>query len=73
MSWIVQMSSNIDKILLDEDLIKILVCPKTKSKLIYDKENNELISKEAGLAFPIINGVPILILDEARNLKKDLS
>ena len=67
------MSSNIEKIPLDKDLIKILVCPITKSNLIYDKENNELISKEAGLVFPIINGVPILIIDEARNLKKDLS
>ena len=67
------MSSNIEKGLLDKDLIKMLVCPITKSNLIYDKENNELISKEAGLAFPIINGVPILIIDEARNLKKDLS
>ena len=67
------MSSNIKKELLDKDLIKMLVCPITKSNLIYDKENNELISKEAGLVFPIINGVPILILDEARNLKKDLS
>ena len=67
------MSSNIEKVLLDKDLIKMLVCPITKSNLIYDKENNELISKEAGLVFPIINGVPILILDEARNLKKDLS
>ena len=66
------MLSNIDKKLLDKDLIKILVCPKTKSKLIYDKKNNELISKEAGLAFPIINGVPILTIDDARNLKKDL-
>ena len=67
------MSLNIEKGLLDKDLIKMLVCPITKSNLIYDKENNELISKEAGLVFPIINGVPILILDEARNLKKDLS
>ena len=67
------MSSNIEKELLDKDLIKMLVCPITKSNLIYDTKNNELISKEAGLVFPIINGVPILILDEARNLKKDLS
>ena len=51
----------------------MLVCPITKSNLKYDKENNELISKEAGLVFPIINCVPILILNEARNLKKDLS
>ena len=67
------MLSNIEKGLLDKDLIKMLVCPITKSNLIYDKENNELISKEAGLVFSIINGVPILIIDEARNLKKDLS
>ena len=67
------MSLNIEKGLLDKDLIKMLVCPITKSNLIYDKENNELISKEAGLVFPIINGVPILTIDEARNLKKDLS
>ena len=67
------MSSNIEKELLDKDLITMLVCPITKSKLIYDNKNNELISKEAGLVFPIINGVPILIIDEARNLKKDLS
>ena len=67
------MSSNIEKVLLDKDLIKMLVCPITKSNLIYDKENNELISKEAGLVFPIINGVPILILDEEKKKKKDLS
>ena len=66
------MSLNIEKRLLDEDLIKIIVCPKTKSKLIYDKKNNELISKVAGVAFPIVNGVPILIIEEARNLKKDI-
>ena len=66
------MSSNIEKILLDKDLIKTLVCPITKSKFIYDEINDELISKEAGLVFPIINGVPILIIDEARNLKKDI-
>ena len=66
------MSLNIEKISLDKDLIKILVCPITKSKLIYDETNDELISKEAGLVFPIINGVPILIIDEARNLKKDI-
>ena len=66
------MSSNIEKVLLDKDLIKMLVCPITKSNLIYDKKNNELISKEAGLVYPIINGVPILIIEEGRNLKKVL-
>ena len=66
------MSSNTEKTPLDKELIKILVCPITKSKLLHDKTNNELISKEAGLAFPIINGVPILIIEEARHLKKDI-
>ena len=65
------MSSNIKKTSLDKELIKVLVCPITKSKLFHDKINNELISKESGLAFPIVNGVPILIIEEARNLKKD--
>ena len=65
------MSSNTKKILLHNDLIKILVCPITKLKLLYDKANNELISKKAGLVFPIVKGVPILIVDAARKLKKD--
>ena len=65
------MSSSIEKVLLDKNLIKILVCPITKSKLLYDKINDELISKEARLAYPIINGVPVLLVNEARKLKKD--
>ena len=65
------MSSNIKKISLDKDLIKLIVCPVTKSKLLYDIKNNELISKESNLAFQIENGVPILIINEARKLKKD--
>ena len=55
----------------DPDLLNILVCPLTKSNLIYDKKNNELISKQAKLAFPIINGIPIMLVKEARNLDKD--
>ena len=53
-----------------ENLIKIIVCPITKTKLIYNKENNELISKKAGLIFPIINDVPILIIEEAKKMEK---
>ena len=53
-----------------ENLIKIIVCPITKTKLIYNKQNNELISKKAGLIFPIIDDVPILILEEAKKIKK---
>ena len=50
----------------DPKLLDILVCPLSKTPLIYDKKANELISKSAGLAFPIRNGVPILLIDEAR-------
>ena len=53
-----------------ENLIKIIVCPITKTKLIYNKQNNELISKKAGLIFPIIDDVPILILEEAKKIRK---
>ena len=56
---------------IDPDLLNILVCPLTKSNLIYDKKNNELISKQAKLAFPIINGIPIMLVKEARNIDKD--
>ena len=52
----------------DPELLDILVCPLSKTPLIYDKKANELISKSAGLAFPIRNGVPILLIDEARHL-----
>ena len=52
----------------DPKLLEILVCPLSKTPLIYDKKANELISKSAGLAFPIRNGVPILLIDEARHL-----
>ena len=52
----------------DPKLLDILVCPLSKTPLTYDKKANELISKSAGLAFPIRNGVPILLIDEARHL-----
>jgi hypothetical protein len=53
----------------DENLLEILVCPLTKSPLIYDAGNQELVSKAAKLAFPIRDGIPIMLLDEARSLK----
>ncbi|MBL6864808.1 MAG: Trm112 family protein [Rhodospirillales bacterium] len=53
----------------DENLLEILVCPLTKSPLIYDAGNQELVSKAARLAFPIRDGIPIMLLDEARSLK----
>jgi uncharacterized protein YbaR (Trm112 family) len=52
----------------DPKLLEILVCPVTKSVLIYDREKQELISKSAGLAYPIRNGIPIMLQGEAREL-----
>ena len=54
----------------DESLLDIIVCPVTKEKLIFDKENNELLSKEANLAFPIKDGIPILLVEEARKISR---
>ena len=51
---------------IDNKLLEILVCPATKSPLRYDDENQELISDEAGLAYPIKDGIPVLLEDEAR-------
>ncbi len=53
----------------DPKLLEILVCPVTKTRLDYDAENQELISKAAGLAYPIRDGIPIMLPDEARELK----
>ncbi|HOY78759.1 MAG TPA: Trm112 family protein [Hyphomonadaceae bacterium] len=52
----------------DPRLLEVLVCPVSRSALVYDREANELISRAAGLAFPIRNGVPIMLRDEARDL-----
>ncbi|MCX7338646.1 MAG: Trm112 family protein [Alphaproteobacteria bacterium] len=54
---------------IDPRLLEILVCPITKTRLIYDEEAQELISDVAGLAFPIRNGIPIMLIDEARPLE----
>ncbi|MEQ5776160.1 MULTISPECIES: Trm112 family protein [unclassified Thalassospira] len=50
----------------DPKLLEILVCPVTKDTLEYDRENRELISRKAGLAYPIRDGIPIMLPDEAR-------
>ena len=52
-----------------DQLLEILICPKTGSKLLFDKEKNELISEKAKLAYPIRNNIPILLENEARKLK----
>mgnify|MGYP006056804515 FL=1 len=52
----------------DSRLLAVLVCPVTKGPLEYDAQNNELISQQLGVAFPIRGGVPIKLVDEARDL-----
>jgi len=56
----------------DINLLRILVCPKTHTKLIFDEIKLELISKAAGLAYPIKNGIPILLETEARKISVDI-
>ncbi len=60
-----------DKSTVDPKLLEILVCPLTKGPLRYDRENQELISEQAGLAYPIRDGIPIMLVDEARPLDPD--
>ena len=56
----------------DPKLLEILVCPITKGPLRYDREKQELISDKAGLAFPIRDGIPIMLIDEAREIDAQL-
>ena len=56
---------------MDKKLLDILVCPVTKGKLIYDKERQELLSKSARLAYPIRDGIPVMLEDEARALSQE--
>lgn len=53
---------------IDRRLLELLVCPLTKTVLTYDAENNELVSKAAKLAFPVRDGIPIMLVSEAREL-----
>jgi len=52
----------------DPRLLEILVCPLTKGPLEYDRARNELVSRKAGLAYPIRDGIPIMLPEEARHL-----
>lgn len=51
-----------------EELLDLLVCPQSKGKLQYDKENQELICLESKLAYPIIDGIPVMLINKARKL-----
>jgi uncharacterized protein len=56
---------------IDPRLLEILVCPATRTKLTFDVDKNELVSKSARLAYPIRDGVPIMLAGEARELGAD--
>jgi uncharacterized protein YbaR (Trm112 family) len=58
---------------IDPKLLEILVCPLTKAPLRYDRAAQELISDQAGLAYPIRDGIPIMLVDEARPLDRPTS
>jgi|GEM_PF-203530 len=53
---------------LSSQLLSILVCPLTKDKLIYNHEKEELVSAKAGIAYPIVDDIPIMLVDQARKL-----
>ena len=55
----------------DAKLLEILVCPQTRGPLSYDREKQELVSRQAGLAFPVRDGIPIMLIGEARELCDD--
>jgi uncharacterized protein len=56
---------------IDRKLLEILVCPLTKGPLSYNRARQELVSVQAGLAYPIRDGIPIMLVDEARSLDEE--
>jgi uncharacterized protein YbaR (Trm112 family) len=52
----------------DRRMLEALICPRSQQTLRYDAERQELVSKSAGLAYPIRNGIPVMLVDEARAL-----
>ncbi len=56
---------------IDPRLLEVLVCPQTRKPLKYDRERRELVSEDARLAYPVRDGVPIMLIDEARELGAD--
>lgn len=55
----------------DPKLLEVLVCPITRTTLRYDQARQELVSRAAGLAFPILDGIPVMLPDQARTLTDD--
>jgi uncharacterized protein YbaR (Trm112 family) len=57
--------------MMDKQILDVLACPICKGKLVYDKENNELICRFDKLAFPIREDIPVMLVDEARRLTQE--
>ena len=55
-------------VMIDEKLLDILVCPVSKAALVYDEKNQELVCKASGLAYPVRDGIPVMLEEEARQL-----
>jgi uncharacterized protein len=55
-----------EEVQFDRRMLEALICPRTQTTLSYDAEKQELVSKAAGLAYPIRNGIPVMLVDEAR-------
>lgn len=60
-----------EQIEVDPKLLEFLVCPVTKGPLIYDRQRQELVSHQAKLAYPIRDGIPIMLADEARQIDEE--
>ena len=63
--------ANTDTSNVDSRLLEVLVCPITRNALYYDRVSQELISQQARKAFPVRSGVPIMLVEEARDLRDD--
>ena len=66
--WIILISNMTNQKEIASSLLQMLVCPLTKGTLEYNKERQELISTDAQLAFPVRDGIPIMLIEEARSL-----
>ena len=56
--------------MINQELLNILVCPQSKAPLTLDKENQELICEDSGLAYPIRDGIPVMLVSEARKMNE---
>ena len=63
------MSSNTENDKKIIELLEIMICPKSGGKLDYDKLNQELVSRKAKIAYPIVDGIPVMLEDQARKIK----